>query len=216
MKKLLALLAALMILAAPAMAQYTPCPIVGHVYYSDDSPAAGVTITIKNMNTGEIRTAVTGPDGFYLNDWANSIMKYTNGNTFEISIEHYGLSKTVTYSNGADVRADFQLGIVKPCDVCQTCPEPTVCPAPVTCPTCDFNMIDGIIALFVGVAAGTGFQVYTNSKGKKVIKHKHFGVYTATGKTMALHDVNILHPVPLTHPAGELVPKYDNGKYVGG
>lgn len=184
MKKILSVLVALMLVALPAVALVFPLPIAGQVTSTFGGfPVSGLVVTVKNVNTGEVLTTMTASDGRYLIDWANSVYKYREGDTFIISV----LDSTVTkrFTGGVDVTANFAIGIAPSTitTVSTTLPPETTTLPPITeipettttvttttIPPVTYSAPTLVMVLVAGVIVLGGYQYYIR-KGK-VVKRK--------------------------------------------
>jgi len=106
---LLTLLALTPVVLADAI--YTPLPIDGQITgFSDNS---GFEIQVTNLRTGEKILTTSVSEGYYLIDWANSILKYQNGDQFRIEVTACSnlpnCVKSLTYTGQPELNAVFDL-----------------------------------------------------------------------------------------------------------
>jgi hypothetical protein len=143
MKKLIALIFSLILIAPAFGALYTPLPVGGKIKGS----SIPVFVKITNLRTGVSEIFSSNEYDEYLFDWANSndnggiLIKYQSGDVFEIKIPSCEGSpncvKKVTYTAGGII-ADFDLtGTDNICQECQPCGECQECPDCPSCPVCE-------------------------------------------------------------------------------
>jgi len=117
------LIIGLTFMMAFASALSPPLPISGTVY--DEGNTDGIDVTIYNVRTGETQITTTEFGGQYLFDWANTNLKYTDYDQFQITVR--GITKTITFTGGP-IEANFDFtgdGTCPECPSCGTCPTDT-------------------------------------------------------------------------------------------
>ena len=102
------------IFAAPGWAQTFRGTILGTVTDSSGAAVAGATVTIKNVDTGLIRTTVSTGDGTY------SVPELPIG-TYTVSISQTGFQTSVTSGVTVDVSSERRVDAsLKPGQMSQT------------------------------------------------------------------------------------------------
>ncbi|HYP29807.1 MAG TPA: TonB-dependent receptor [Blastocatellia bacterium] len=102
------------ILIAPVSAQATTGDITGRVLDAQGNVVVNATVTIRNMGTGETRTATTNDEGVYL------ISQLAPG-MYEIAVEAQGFSRTLLKDHQVSVGTKETLNFdLKPGNVAET------------------------------------------------------------------------------------------------
>jgi len=190
----------------------SPLPIGGKVA---NSPA-GIGVRVTNLRTGEYLQTAVNSGGEWLIDWANSVQKYQDGDSFRIEIPICSFCiQTTQYTAGSlGIFVEFDLISIFPSTTTTTTvPETTTTTIP-ECPECvkDYTeeIIVGVLVLIFATAGGValikkyflafvkngwGVRIYKSLDGKSVIVyHKHPGITSYHDPDTVHKDVNIRHP----------------------
>src|SRR5580704_12930102 len=112
--QLLAAILLMTMIAAPAWSQTFRGPIFGPVTDSSGAAVAGATVTIKNVDTGLVRTTVSTGDGTY------NVPELPIG-TYSVTIDKSGLQTAVTTGVTVDVSSERRVdAALKPGQMNQT------------------------------------------------------------------------------------------------
>jgi len=238
--KILTMFMLVLAMGSISFALMTPLPIVAKIV---SEPCSGVVVSITNTRTGETLSGLTNDGCEYNVDWANTISKYSEGDTFRVTSQDFikeftylgapppvqyfsfdipcSVLKTLDYGERLIIKDDKcnidvtapEKPICEDCDVCDVC---DVCPDG-ECPEQGLEtLIITVLAslLIGGAAAGTGVKFYQKRSGEIARQHKHPSI-------RGYHDIDIQHRNPkIRHPKGKLTPKYKKDyrgewKYIG-
>lgn len=202
-------------------AQQQPLPIAVKVL--NDQNVEGLYITVRNVRTGEQMEQFTNNAGEAIFDWANSRLKFSDGDRFIVTF--LDMTQEFVYTGKAvpiivfDLYGKFPdcpLDIVCPpkvdCPTCQICDTCQTCDTCEECQVCEEVDENKALELLLGVIVGAGVSgaaVYVRL-GQKA-QHYHRGI-------RSYHSIFTRHRDPdISHPRGELAPVYrknTEGKYV--
>lgn len=225
MRKILTILVALVLMAAPAMA-LEPCPIA--VKFVTSPPEANVGLTVDLVYSGSvISSGMTNEYGEIIIDVGDQGIPNCGSQNFAMVVrdcESNSLChRTVSFNPYGFTTVDltsvdlfYRATTTTVAPTTTTTIEAPSCGAlgfilPEDCPGPSEETVMAIIAsLIIAAGAGFGYKSYISKSGQLVKMHKHYGI-------VGYHSPGISHlNKSIRHPKGMIFPKYVNGKYAGG
>jgi len=228
MKKVAVLMAVLFMCGVVIAQPIMPCPIAVKV---NAFPGGDIPVKITNLNTLEVvsgKTTEAGLTGEYVVDWANTVKKYSYGDTFRIEV--LDMKKEVKFT-GSPIEIQYY-DLIRGCIIKQTINPgdtyrnidnacnvevtATVNPIEIVKPLTDYPL-EVLVLFIIGALVGTTGYVKLYPKGASSI-----GLKVVNGKTLhshknisGYHDPNTVHSYQ-PHKKGELNPKYSTVKNADG